>query len=211
MFYSFKMLHRLSHNKSNCFQDLVDHRRVRSRRRTPGHGADAGHLALAPLPFDGQGCRPSQGKGQIHRTASGGKKLIILLLFIYCIQYMVFIGFLSSSNAKHYELLLTTHSIVFDCVIDCLVSISMPQFEFRSTQIKFKLNPYQFQWPVNLIHFILYLYHSYWPFNRIQVQFWLNLQVSKDIYFMKQTISNACGTVAMIHAVGNSLVMIKTF
>jgi hypothetical protein len=53
---------------------------------------------------------------------------------------MVFIGFLSGSNAKHYELLHTTHS----SVIDCLVSISMPQFEFRSTQIKFKLNPYRF-------------------------------------------------------------------
>ena len=28
-------------------------------------------------------------------------------------------------------------------------------------------------------------------------------KVSDDIYYMKQTISNACGTVAMIHSVAN--------
>jgi len=30
-------------------------------------------------------------------------------------------------------------------------------------------------------------------------------EVPKDLYYMKQTISNACGTVAMIHAVANNL------
>ena len=30
-------------------------------------------------------------------------------------------------------------------------------------------------------------------------------KIPKDLYFMKQTISNACGTVAMIHAVANNL------
>jgi len=29
-------------------------------------------------------------------------------------------------------------------------------------------------------------------------------EVPSDLYYMKQTISNACGTVAMIHAVGNN-------
>ena len=30
-------------------------------------------------------------------------------------------------------------------------------------------------------------------------------KISEDIYYMKQTISNACGTVAMIHSVANNL------
>lgn len=29
--------------------------------------------------------------------------------------------------------------------------------------------------------------------------------MSKDVYFMKQTISNACGTIALLHALGNNL------
>lgn len=30
-------------------------------------------------------------------------------------------------------------------------------------------------------------------------------KVSKNVYFMKQTVGNACGTVALLHAVGNNL------
>ena len=31
-------------------------------------------------------------------------------------------------------------------------------------------------------------------------------EAPKDMFYMKQTISNACGTVAMLHAVGNNTV-----
>ncbi|PAA77116.1 hypothetical protein BOX15_Mlig012197g1 [Macrostomum lignano] len=35
------------------------------------------------------------------------------------------------------------------------------------------------------------------------------LEKSDDVYFMKQTVSNACGTVAMLHTIGNSLEKLK--
>ncbi|QQP49203.1 Ubiquitin carboxyl-terminal hydrolase [Caligus rogercresseyi] len=39
-----------------------------------------------------------------------------------------------------------------------------------------------------------------------------DLEENKDgVYFMKQTISNACGTVAMIHCIANNLESIKDF
>ena len=32
----------------------------------------------------------------------------------------------------------------------------------------------------------------------------------QDVYFMKQTISNACGTIGLLHAVGNNLDELST-
>lgn len=34
-------------------------------------------------------------------------------------------------------------------------------------------------------------------------------KLSKNVYFTKQTIGNACGTVGIIHAIGNALSRIK--
>jgi ubiquitin carboxyl-terminal hydrolase L3 len=31
------------------------------------------------------------------------------------------------------------------------------------------------------------------------------MQVSEKVYFMKQTVGNACGTIGLLHAVGNNL------
>ena len=32
-----------------------------------------------------------------------------------------------------------------------------------------------------------------------------NQEISPDVYFMKQTVGNACGTIALIHSVANNL------
>ncbi|CAK9222946.1 unnamed protein product [Sphagnum troendelagicum] len=36
-------------------------------------------------------------------------------------------------------------------------------------------------------------------------QEWETLQVSEKVYFLKQTVGNACGTIGLLHAIGNNL------